>query len=928
MRHLALTASAAAIAALLATPVLADRRVESKTTFERGFDRFERGDLRGARIEMLKALQADPNNARARIVSARIALEAGAGVQAQTELEKAIKSGAPKESVNHLMAHALILQNNPNGASRLVAEGSNPPQFASYAARMRGRIAVIQDDDAKATAEFRQAVALAPTNDDAMIDLGRHLMRQGVAAEAMTVVDRALAGSPNNVKALILKGDMVRASQGLEASLPFFNRALDADPNNVEALLERAGTLGDLRREAAARADLKKIQGLAPDQPLALYLEAVLESRAGRYQQANALMTRTKGILNGYPPAGLLQGMLAYQLGNLTVAEDALGKVLAQVPQSDLARKLYAAVLLQKNDATGALNALQPLMGPGQNPDARVLALAGSAHAKKGEYAEAQALMQRATTSAPKEPSLRTQLAMTRIAQGDTAGAKSELGQVLAADPKSPQALMMTALIQMREEKFKEAFATASRMVTANPKNPAGYNMRGAAALGLGNSKGAEANFRLALQQDPKFSEARRNLAQLLIATNREAEGQRELTAILAANGKDARAMVALAELARNQGKRDEQINWLKQAVATSPQNTDYRTALVQAYVQAGQINRGLTEAAALDRDNPKNPQVVELLGVTQMAARNLGNAESTFNRLVTLAPTLTGPRVLLARAQAQQGRANDARATYTQALTLTGQNLVPVYIDLIGLEARARNMPAATALVNRMRAATPGQNIADQVLGDINMNAGNFPAALAAYQNARKIRFDRSTAMRMSTAHTRMRQPQQAIAVLQEFRKANPDDLLALAAIADIQLQTRQYARAIAIYEQLRKQGAARDPAVLNNLAWAYHKSGNSAAALPIAENAARIAPGSPAVLDTLGLILTETGKDTKRAAQILVRAVNASPGDPNIRFHLAKAHVANDKRADAVRELNRALTVPRFDNRAAAQALLAKIS
>ena len=38
--------------------------------------------------------------------------------------------------------------------------------------------------------------------------------------------------------------------------------------------------------------------------------------------------------------------------------------------------------------------ALQPLMAPGKNPDARVLAIAGSALARKGDYAGAQALMQ------------------------------------------------------------------------------------------------------------------------------------------------------------------------------------------------------------------------------------------------------------------------------------------------------------------------------------------------------------------------------------------------------------------------------------------------------------------------------------------------------------------------------------------------------
>ena len=63
-----------------------------------------------------------------------------------------------------------------------------------------------------------------------------------------------------------MKGDLVRRSQGLAPSLTYFNRALEVDPN-IEALLQHAATLGDLKREPQARADLKRINDLVPGSP-------------------------------------------------------------------------------------------------------------------------------------------------------------------------------------------------------------------------------------------------------------------------------------------------------------------------------------------------------------------------------------------------------------------------------------------------------------------------------------------------------------------------------------------------------------------------------------------------------------------------------------------------------------------------------------
>lgn len=914
-------AAALVTAVALSSPVQADRRSESVTAYDRAFTLFERYDYKAARIELMKALKADPNNPAARLLNARIALEVGAGVAAQTEIEKARRSGVPADKTRHLMAHALMLQGKGSAALKEADPARVPPQFAAYAARIRGRTQMLLTQPERARGEFELAQRLSPNNVDVLIDRTRYEMMSGRAADAEKLVDRALTIEQRNADALVLKGNLVRGRLGLAKGLPYFTQAIQVRPEHIEALLERAGTYGDLRREAEARADLKRVQEVAPDHPLGLYLNAVLEARAGRYAQANALMTRTKGQLDRYAPALLLQGMLAYQLNDLKAADGFLSRAVAKAPNYALGRKLLASTQMRQGDFDEAVRTLQPLVAS-PDADGGTFALMGQALARKGDYKAAQFYLQRASKAAPGATELRTQLAMTQAALGETAAATATLNQVLKADANAPRALMAATLVNLRTNKFREALATTDRLIKAQPNSPIGYNMRGAALLGLGDRKAAEASFRTALQKDAKFPEARRNLAQVLAATGRRAEAKRELQTLVDNDGKDVRAMMALASLAESAGNQNERVQWLQQATAADPTAIAPRMALTQAYVQTGQANRAITEARALERDFPNEPAAVELVGMANLAAKKPADAESAFNRLTAIAPGAVGPRLMLARTQAMQNRLADARQTYEQALLMPGQNVIPVYVDYIRLESQAKRSAEAARLIERMRKAYPKSNVPDQVVGDLHMQAGRVGQAIASYEAARRIAFDRTVSTRLSVAYQRAGKPQVAIQTLQAFAKGKPRDPLVEAAVAEIQIGMRQYKPAIATYESLLKRGGGNSAAVLNNLAWAYHQVYDKRA-LGLAERAYKLQPDAAAVKDTLGVILVDTRTDPKRGLTLLQEAVKAAPRDPNLRFHLAVGHVVNKQKDDALRELDLALKAARFNNRAKAVAL-----
>lgn len=112
-----------------------------------------------------------------------------------------------------------------------------------------------------------------------------------------------------------------------------------------------------------------------------------------------------------------------------------------------------------------------------------------------------------------------------------------------------------------------------------------------------------------------------------------------------------------------------------------------------------------------------------------------------------------------------------------------------------------------------------------------------------------------------------------------------------------------------------------------LNNLAMLLARAEAPAAALPYAAKAASLAPNNPAVLDTLGWVLLQSGRPAD--AEIRFRdAIARSPQDADTRFHLALALEAKGDRSAARTVVAEALALaPQFRARAQAEELARRL-
>jgi Flp pilus assembly protein TadD len=152
---------------------------------------------------------------------------------------------------------------------------------------------------------------------------------------------------------------------------------------------------------------------------------------------------------------------------------------------------------------------------------------------------------------------------------------------------------------------------------------------------------------------------------------------------------------------------------------------------------------------------------------------------------------------------------------------------------------------------------------------------------------------------------------------LLTELTDANPSALPAQMQLAELLNTQGDYEGAVQRYRLVLKQ-QPKNAIALNNLAYllAVQKN-NPQAAKPLADEALRLLPREPTVLDTAGWVQYLLG-DYDGASKLLARAVAGSASNPAVHLHAAFAYAAAGAKAAALTELEAAVKGdPKLANR-----------
>ena len=917
----------ALILALLGTPLLTacDRNVNlsEQQLIQRAKDFEDKGDIKASVIELKNALQKNPNSPQARLLLGEVYLHAGMAPEAENELNKAAKLGVSPETIKPILGQALLMMGKYDRVLADIQAGdSTSKQNRARIYQMRGEALLKTGKLQDACNLFQQSLETDANNPPTYWGLAQCSVADKHMEKAKAWLDSALKIDPKNAKTWLYMGDWELINNNPQGAVADYSNAVNADPNSLEALNKRAVLNITLNHLEAAKADVDKIAKLAPHSLLANYSHALLAFKQGNFPAARDALQEVAQAAPDYLPGVLLSGAVNYALGSYEQAASQLNKVLDKLPDNGYALKLLTATQSKLGLDQAALSTLQRL-APEQSNDPQLLALAANIYLHAKNYAKSSQMLERAAAIDPNNAAIRTGLGMSLLASGETERALADLQSAAALNTgtDSYQANTLLVLTLLNNKQYDRALLAIADLDKKKPNSPLTYNFRGGAYLGKNDIANARKNFEQALALQADFYPAAANLAQLDMQAKNPAAARARFEGVLKQDKNNLQAMMALAELAATTNQSADYLSWLEKAVKSHPEAIAARTALVRYYLTKNEPQKALSIANDGINSNPDNPDMLGLLGATQMATNDNAAAVITYTKRLSKGKPGAEAYLTLARAQIANQNMSEARLSLQSGLKLDPNNL-QILDSLLGINVVEKKFDAALPLAQQMQTSYPALALGYEREADIQVALKHLPLAIKAYSLALAKGAGSPVFIKLVNTQIVSGAGKEAEQRLRDWLKQHPKDNAARAYSAEYYSSTGRYKDAIADYLEIQRQ-APNNASILNNLAYLFQLTQDSRA-LSTAERALKLAPTSPASQDTLGWILVSQGQ-LARGLDLLRKAVAKMPNEPSVRYHYAAALAANGDKAQARVELTKLLAeFPKFNESTAANSLL----
>lgn len=914
-------------ACLLAASVFAGcSRPDSDERLVSAVQRMERGDVDGAIIDARNALSQDDKSPLGRYTLARALLANGDPEAAEIELRRAASLGHSEREVAALMArllnerekHAEVIERY---GQDMVERAQNNPDLAAEVARAHAE----QGDRDSAQAALGQVLAAAPRHAQALLLRAELLATAGDAAQALRIVDDVLSREPAHPDAWTARGrllamDAARRGEAAQA----FRRALERQPRSLRA---HTGLLGTLLAAGATKeleAGVRTMQQALPAHPTTVYFSAIAalqrgDLRAAR-QGAQLLMRGAENELRVVYLAGLVEA----RLGNPVQAESLLTRAVHIAPEVPEPRRELASLYAALGQGERALQTLAPLMSA-TSDDALAWRIAGQAHLRKGDFGAADAAFARAAQLRPDDPGLRLDVARSLLMRGQQAAGLRELNAVAESSRQADADLALVS-VHMARKDVPAALGAARAMADKLPHSPLPDLVRGRILQSAGDRTGALQAYEAALAKQANYLPAVSSLAAMDLEAHQPAAARRRYEAVLRSDPQQAEAMLALAAIVRREGApRAEANRWLDKAVAANALETAVWRQAIEHHRRDGDVAGALARAQAAIVALPNDPVLLAELAATQLAAKEALQAIASLNRLVQLLPHSADAYLRLAQAQLDAGNVGAARHNVRRATQIAPDWPPTVHAEVALALAVDRDVERALEVARRTQAKSPHQALGWSLQGQIEAHRGHWPAAVGAFRTALDKQPAPDTAIALHRALLAAGDAAGARALADRWARTQAHDLAFPVYLAEAADRAGDLTAAEARYRELVRRHPD-DARLVNNLAYVLVRR-KDRDALELAEQAHRLAPYRPEVIDTLAAAHA-LGGNAAAAAEWQAKAVELQPQDAALRLTLTRYLIAANRKDRARNEL-RALA--RFDatpeQRATAEALLREI-
>lgn len=742
----------------------------------------------------------------------------------------------------------------------------------------RGQSLLKEGNLVKARLEFQNALQINPSAVPALVGLATVAERTRDWPGAYALFTKVVELQPSNLEAVVKVGRLQLASGQLDKALESAQAASSLQPDNADVLGLRAAVF--LKLGEADKAVALANQALAKD-PHHVDSLVVLASERLHARDADgavAFLDRALASDERNVSLQILKVQALESLGRIDAAEAVLHKLVAMFPKETGYRDLLATF-----------------------------------YVKHKKPAQAEAEYRALVTANPKSNAPKLQLVRFLDSSQGSDAAAAELEKFSRAEPSSSELKLELASVRQQQKNDAAAIALWNEVIAAaGDTDPAGLRARGALAsyqLAHKDSKSAKVLIEQMLAKDARDQQALYLRAGIAMDERRLDDAVVDLRGILRDAPDSAAALLLLARTYDLQGARDLAMQYYADAAQRGRFAPAYGMPYAEQLVRAG---RGQQAAAVLRdvlRAAPGYVPALRKMAEIHLRAGDLAAAQAVADELAGIegaqgtALRVQGA-VQLARGDARGGIAS-ARRAYELA---PGE---PQAMASVVRSYFAAGKPKeALSFLQAVQAASPGNQSARILLGQVLAQTGSVPAAVDSLQTAIQSDPKQASPYRALIAvHLANHHPEQALEVSSRGLQALPGNFSLRLSRATTLEALGKTEDAISIYEAL----LAEQPnavIVANNLASLLADNRKDPASLRRAYDIAQRFRGTdlPSVKDTVGWTMHLEGKH-KEAAELLKSASTQLPNLAIVQYHYGMNLLALNDVPAARKALQRSL-------------------
>ncbi len=688
---------------------------------------------------------------------------------------------------------------------------------------------------------------------------------------------------PKNNDAQLKLARLNLLSGQLQDTLKEAETVLTNSPGNPDALALKGAVLVKQKNLDGGMVLAEQILKGHPDHNDGISLKTAIYIAKDDF--AAALSTVEKGLLAKPNDVELMEVKLQVhiQSKNASAVEQDYLELIKQFPENLKYSYALAKHYADNNQDDKTINTLQAIIDSHPDKLQPKLVLVDYQIQKAPEIAEKS--LTSYLSQFPDEPDLHFRLAGLYIQQNKLTEAKQELNNIVekkSGSKESREAMIMLAKLAMQGNDVDTAKGLIKDVLSSDKNNLEAHLVKARIDLQNGLYDDTISDLRSVTRDYP--------------------------------NSDDAVVLLGQAFLKKNSPELADE--HFRKALAINPANFDAIMPVVANMLKNQDLARAEEVLQRALKTKPDHSGALQALAQIKLSKKDWAGAQKIADNIAALPKGKSFGKFLSGKISEQRGFCKEAIGQYQEALTLS-----PEFDDALrSVAACFETLKQSNSMYSYLDSfilANPDNSFAPYLKSQLLTNDKRYDDALAVLSKALE-KWPKSSELYEATAnlYSEKKDYEKAIATVNTGLENSADPIRMNFIQASLYEQSGDYDKALAVYDVIISKNPGLDIAVNNLVSLLldhFDSKENIERAVTLAKRFEQ--SSQPYFQDSYGWALFKSGRNVE-ALQVFKVVVAKFPQVPVFKYHLAQAYQASGNKAEAIKELEKALAAAAKSN------------